>query len=123
MVSSIFLSIHSRFGPDCWYILEFVAFDALTSQAKADPTFISQRAQLIASYALCGFGNLASGGISIGILAALAPNRMVDIVRLAPRALITGVIATLSTACIAGTCFVYSYLFNRIPQLTSFACS
>lgn len=83
-------------------VSEFVAFDSLASQTKADPTWISGRAQLIASYALCGFGNLASGGISIGILAALAPNRMVDIVRLAPRALVTGIVATLSTACIAG---------------------
>jgi CNT family concentrative nucleoside transporter len=84
--------------------LEFVAFASLADQTKANPDWISGRAQLIASYALCGFGNLASGGISIGILAALAPGRMVDIVRLAPRALITGIIATLSTACIAGTC-------------------
>ncbi|KAG7580055.1 hypothetical protein FFLO_00026 [Filobasidium floriforme] len=81
---------------------EFVAFESLATQTKNDPTWISGRAQLIASYALCGFGNLASGGISIGILAALAPNRMVDIVRLAPRALVTGIVATLSTACIAG---------------------
>ena len=81
---------------------EFVAFDSLATQTAANPEWISGRAQLIASYALCGFGNLASGGISIGILAALAPNRMVDIVRLAPRALITGIVATLSTACIAG---------------------
>jgi CNT family concentrative nucleoside transporter len=83
-------------------ITEFVAFASLAEQTALDPTWISGRAQLIASYALCGFGNLASGGISIGILAALAPNRMIDIVRLAPRALVIGIIATLSTACIAG---------------------
>lgn len=52
--------------------------------------------------ALCGFGNLASGGINIGILTALAPNRGADIVRITPRALATGIIATLSTACVAG---------------------
>lgn len=102
---------------------EFVAFDSLASQTKANPEWISGRAQLIASYALCGFGNLASGGISIGILAALAPNRMVDIVRLAPRALITGVIATLSTACIAGKspirCLTQSVLVSNKPRETS----
>lgn len=81
---------------------EFVAYDSLTSQAAADPNFISARAQLIAQYALCGFGNLASGGIQIGILTALAPTRGADIVKTVPRALITGIIATLSTACVAG---------------------
>lgn len=81
---------------------EFVAYDDFSTLRAADPNFISARAQIITSYALCGFGNLASGGIQIGILSALAPTRVTDIVRLVPRALITGIFATLSTACIAG---------------------
>lgn len=85
-----------------FHATEFVAFDALTSSMKKDPNFLSPRAFLIASYALCGFGNISSAGINIGIMVALAPNRSVDIIQLVPRALIVGIIATLSTACIAG---------------------
>lgn len=81
---------------------EFVAFDALTSSVREDPNFLSPRAFLIASYALCGFGNISSAGINIGIMVALAPNRSVDIIQLVPRALIVGIVATLSTASIAG---------------------
>jgi len=81
---------------------EFVAYTDYAAMRKADPTFISERAQLIARYALCGFGNIASGGIQLGILTALAPNKAANIVRLIPRVLLTGILATLSTACVAG---------------------
>ena len=36
---------------------------------------LSERAFTIASYALCGFANLGSLGIQIGVLSALAPAR------------------------------------------------
>ncbi len=81
---------------------EFSAYASYASQRDADPTFISARAQLITRFALCGFGNLGSLGIQIGILNALAPNKSEQIIRVAPRALITGIIATLSTAAVAG---------------------
>jgi len=81
---------------------EFVAYLNYSTQVAADPTFISERAQLITRYALCGFGNIASGGIQLGIMTALAPNKGPNIVRLIPRALLTGILATLSTAAVAG---------------------
>ncbi len=81
---------------------EFVAYLDYSTAKAADPLFVSERAQLIARYALCGFGNIASGGIQLGILTALAPNKSAAIVRLIPRALVTGIIATLSTAAVAG---------------------
>ncbi|KAI5449794.1 hypothetical protein NCC49_004006 [Naganishia albida] len=81
---------------------EFVAFDAISTNFKADPLWVSERAQLICRYAVCGFGNLASAGINIGILVAMAPNKADRIIRLTPRALFTGILATLSTACVAG---------------------
>ena len=69
-----------------------------------EPEFadLSPRTQLIATYALCGFGNVGSLGIQIGILGQLAPSRGGDVSRLAISALISGVMATLTSANIAG---------------------
>ena len=63
---------------------------------------MSPRATLIATYALCGFGNIGSLGTQIGVLTTIAPGRSADVSRLAISALITGVLATLSSASIAG---------------------
>ncbi|KAK5989474.1 Solute carrier family 28 member 3 [Cladobotryum mycophilum] len=57
---------------------------------------------LIATYALCGFGNIGSLGVQIGILSQLAPSRGGDVSRLAISALISGVMATLTSATVAG---------------------
>jgi len=61
---------------------------------------------LIATYAVCGFGNVSSVGIQIGVLTQLAPNRGGRVAKVALSALITGVIATLSSASIAGMVIV-----------------
>jgi concentrative nucleoside transporter, CNT family len=63
---------------------------------------LTPRSQLIATYALCGFGNIGSLGIQIGILSQLAPGRGGDVSRLAVSALISGVLATLTSASVAG---------------------
>ncbi|KAJ6550124.1 Na+ dependent nucleoside transporter C-terminus-domain-containing protein [Mycena capillaripes] len=65
-------------------------------------TPLSPRAYTIASYALCGFANLGSVGIQIGVLGALAPSRAKIIARLAFSAMICGFLSTLQTAGIAG---------------------
>lgn len=80
---------------------EFVAFLQLTD-VEGDYQDLSIRTQVIATYALCGFGNIGSLGIQIGILGQLAPSRGGDVSRLAVSALISGVMATLTTAAIAG---------------------
>lgn len=63
---------------------------------------LAPRSRLIATYALCGFGNIGSLGTQIGVLSQIAPGRSGDVSRLAISALITGVLATLSSASIAG---------------------
>jgi CNT family concentrative nucleoside transporter len=63
---------------------------------------LSPRAFNIASYALCGFANLSSLGIQIGVLSALAPSQAKTIARVATSAMICGFISTLQTAGIAG---------------------
>jgi CNT family concentrative nucleoside transporter len=80
---------------------EFVAYQSLQA-ITASQTPLSPRAYTIASYALCGFGNLGSLGIQIGVLSSLAPSRGKVIARIAPSALICGFISTLQTAGIVG---------------------
>jgi CNT family concentrative nucleoside transporter len=79
---------------------EFVAytrFDALRSAG-----LLSERAQVLATYALTGFANIASIGIQLGGIGALAPSRRSDLARLGPRALLAGFLVTLVNAAIAG---------------------
>jgi concentrative nucleoside transporter, CNT family len=78
---------------------EFVAF--LDLQALEAAEALSPRSIIIATYALCGFGNIGSLGIQIGILSQLAPSRGGDVAKLAVSALITGVTSTLTSAAVA----------------------
>jgi CNT family concentrative nucleoside transporter len=80
---------------------EFVAYLDLQAITKSDNP-LSPRAFNIASYALCGFANLASIGIQVGVLGALAPSRAKIIARIAFSAMVCGFISTLQTAGIAG---------------------
>lgn len=75
---------------------EFVAYLALTGNQATAP--LSPRAFTIASYALCGFANISSVGIQIGVLSALAPGKTKQIVRLAPSAMICGFVSALDIA-------------------------
>ncbi|CAG8954111.1 hypothetical protein HYFRA_00009215 [Hymenoscyphus fraxineus] len=79
---------------------EFVAFNTLSTDAAY--LALSDRSRLIATYAVCGFGNISSVGIQIGVLSQLAPNRAGRIASVAFSALVSGVIATLTSASIAG---------------------
>lgn len=63
---------------------------------------MSPRSTIIATYSLCGFGNIGSLGTQIGVLSQIAPGRSGDVSKLAISALITGVLSTLSSASIAG---------------------
>jgi len=57
---------------------------------------------VIASVALCGFGNLSSIAIQIGGIGELAPNQRKNLSRLGFRALICGTMASYMSACIIG---------------------
>lgn len=80
---------------------EFVAYSDLVDP-KQDYINLSDRSKLIATYALCGFGNIGSLGTQIGVLSQIAPGRSGDVSRIAISALVAGVISTLSSASIAG---------------------
>jgi len=80
---------------------EFIAYISLSS----DPTYtaLSTRSQLIATYALCGFGNIGSLGIQLGILGQLGGVKKKKVfAQVGFSALLTGVLATFMSASIAG---------------------
>jgi CNT family concentrative nucleoside transporter len=81
---------------------EFIAYSTMTQKLNADPTWLSERSRLIASYALCGFANFGSIGIQIGGYASLAPERRSDLASLAPRAMLAGLLTTCLVSCVAG---------------------
>ena len=77
-----------------------IAYGSLSELIKSGG--ISQRSIVMATYSLCGFANISSIGIQIGGIGALAPNRRPDLVRLGPRAMLAGAMASWMTGCIAG---------------------
>jgi CNT family concentrative nucleoside transporter len=79
---------------------EFVGFAALAELIHDG--VIGPRAEVIATYAMCGFANFSSIGIQIGGISALAPERRGDLARLGLRAMFGGAIASWLTACVAG---------------------
>jgi CNT family concentrative nucleoside transporter len=96
---------------------EFVAYAAL----QTDPQYqdLSLRSRLIATYSLCGFGNLGSLGTQIGVLSQIAPGRSGDVSRLAVSALISGIISTLTSASIAGLLVTDQAAFFTPPPPTN----
>jgi CNT family concentrative nucleoside transporter len=75
---------------------EFIGYTSL-NQVKVDA-----RSYTIATYALCGFANVASIAIQVGGIGSLAPERRGDMAKLGVRAMIGGLLATYLTATIAG---------------------
>lgn len=63
---------------------------------------LSERSRLILLYAMCGFANLASLGIIVGGLAAMAPERRREIAGLGPKSVAAGLLSTCLTAAIVG---------------------
>ena len=80
---------------------EMVAYMDLTSSA----THLSPKAFLIASFALCSFGNFGSIAILLGGIGELAPNQRKNLARLGVRALICGTLTCYMSATIAGILF------------------
>ena len=78
---------------------EFIAYVELVN---LEPGILSQRSQLIMTYALCGFANFASLGIMLGGLLTLVPQRRAELLQLGPRAIISGTLATCCTGAVVG---------------------
>ncbi len=84
-------------------LTEIPAYRQLAELAQSGS--ISPRTLLILSYALCGFAHVASVGIFVGGIAALAPSRRDDLAALGLRALVGATLATLMTGALAGVFF------------------
>ena len=77
---------------------EMVAYVDLVNLPEA----LSPKSFLIASFALCSFGNFGSIAIQLGGIGELAPNQRKNLARLGVRALICGTLTCYMSATIAG---------------------
>ena len=80
---------------------EMVAYVDLTHL----PVALTDKSFLIASFALCSFGNFGSIAIQLGGIGELAPNQRKNLARLGVRALICGTLTCYMSAAIAGVLF------------------
>ncbi|NXQ58844.1 S28A1 protein, partial [Anthoscopus minutus] len=95
------------------FLNEFVAYQQLATYKKNREMgleewdgnrkqWISERAESITTFALCGFANLSSIGISLGGLTSMVPQRKGDFASVVLRALLTGICVSMLNACLAG---------------------
>ena len=77
---------------------EFIAYTDLIAMKD----ILSQKAMIIASFALCGFANFGSIAIQIGGIGELAPTRRKDLAKLGIKALVAGTLASYISAAMAG---------------------
>ncbi|XP_029417006.1 sodium/nucleoside cotransporter 1 isoform X3 [Nannospalax galili] len=75
-------------------------------EAASAGAAISVRAEILTTFALCGFANFSSIGIMLGGLTSLVPQRRSDFSKIVIRALITGAFVSLVNACVAGILYV-----------------
>ena len=78
---------------------EFIAYMDL---AALPIDSLSNRSELMMTYALCGFANFGSLGIMIGGLATMAPERRDEIVSLGGKTIVSGTLATLIAGSVVG---------------------
>ena len=88
-------------------ITELVSYQHL-AQLLSERTLINPHSAIIASYALCGFANIASLAIFIGGVGVLAPERLNDFSRVGFLALLAATLACLMTGVVAETFFTQS---------------
>ncbi|HWQ86506.1 NupC/NupG family nucleoside CNT transporter [Brevundimonas sp.] len=80
-------------------LTEFVAFIELGKVPAAE---MSERTRMLMTYALCGFANIGSVGITVTGLSVLMPERREEVLGLVWKGLFAGFLATLMTAAIVG---------------------
>ena len=80
-------------------LTEFVAFIDL---GKIPADAMSERTRMLMTYALCGFANIGSVGITVTGLSVLMPERREEVLGLIWKALFAGFMATAMSAAIVG---------------------
>uniref|UniRef100_A0A8C5M4Z4 Sodium/nucleoside cotransporter n=1 Tax=Leptobrachium leishanense TaxID=445787 RepID=A0A8C5M4Z4_9ANUR len=76
--------------------------EGLAEFIDGEKQWITERAEVITTFALCGFANISSIGIMLGGLSTIALGRKSDLAKLVVRALITGASVSFVNAAIAG---------------------
>jgi CNT family concentrative nucleoside transporter len=77
-------------------------FSAFARLSQMGPAALSDRSRMIMTYALCGFGNLASVGINVAGYSVLVPARRTEVIGMVWKALAAGFLATCMTASVVG---------------------
>ena len=80
-------------------LTEFIAFIEL---GKIPVGEMTERTRMIMTYALCGFANVGSVGITVSGMGILMPERRNEIIGLVWKALLAGFLATCMTAAVVG---------------------
>ena len=80
-------------------LTEFVAFIEL---GKVPAGEMSERTRMLMTYALCGFANIGSVGITVTGLSVLMPERREEVLGMVWKALFAGFLATLMAAAVVG---------------------
>ncbi|ANC53923.1 Na+ dependent nucleoside transporter [Brevundimonas sp. GW460-12-10-14-LB2] len=80
-------------------LTEFVAFIDLGKVPAAEMT---ERTRMLMTYALCGFANIGSVGITVTGLSVLMPERREEVLGMVWKGLFAGFLATLMTASVVG---------------------
>jgi concentrative nucleoside transporter, CNT family len=82
--------------------LVLTEFAGFTSLAHAPAGLIGDRTRLLMTYAMCGFGNIASAGINVAGYSVLVPERRGEVLGLVWKAMMAGFLATCFTAAVVG---------------------
>jgi len=85
-------------------INEAVAYTKMLEYIKLD--LLSKQSIIIASYALCGFANIGSLGILIGIISSVVPERKDDFIKLGIKGMIVAAFASFMTAAFVSISFI-----------------
>lgn len=80
-------------------LTEFIAFIQLGAVPEGA---MSERTRMILTYALCGFANVGSVGITVTGMGVLMPERRNEIIGMVWKALVAGFLATCMTAALVG---------------------
>jgi CNT family concentrative nucleoside transporter len=84
-------------------LTEFIAYIDLSQFVMNQQ--LQEKTIFMATFALCGFANLASIAIQIGGIGGIAPNRKAELAKFGVKAVFAGTLANLMTATLAGVLF------------------
>ncbi|XP_035191949.1 sodium/nucleoside cotransporter 1 [Oxyura jamaicensis] len=112
------------------FLNEFVAYQQLATYKKnrlegleewsgGQKQWISERAETITTFALCGFANLSSIGIMLGGLTSLVPHRKGDFATIVLRALLTGICVSMLNSCLAGLMYTPKEVSDCVTFLST----